>query len=89
MQIYLGSIRLRMVLKARELMRCPKGVYVDRGENSPRTQPQDTPREGRITKETKKKWLEPREYRRVWYPENQVKNVEEDLTNHVQCCSVK
>lgn len=34
---YLGSIRLRMVLKAREQTRCPKRVYIKR--SSPRTKP--------------------------------------------------
>lgn len=31
-QIYLGSIRLKVVLKAREWTRCPKGVCVNKGK---------------------------------------------------------
>lgn len=56
-QIYLGSIRLRMILKAREQIRCSKEEHGDRGENSLRTKPCDILRGGRATKEAKKTWL--------------------------------
>lgn len=56
MQIYLGSVRVRMILKAREQMRCPNKERVERGENSLRTA-LGTLRGGRVTTETKKKWL--------------------------------
>lgn len=53
MQIYLGSIRVRMILKAREHMRCPNKECVDREENSLMTS-LETLRGGRVTRRLRK-----------------------------------